>query len=335
MAIDLPMQPLNAFHADVEQAAALTTPTPDELVARIQQLKAERNAVILAHNYQRPEIFDVADFAGDSYGLSVSAKKAQAEVIVFCGVRFMAETAAILSPDATVLLPEAMAGCGLADAITGDDVRAMKAQNPGVPVCMYINCTAEVKAESDVICTSSNAIRVVNALEGDKVIFGPDANLAAWVQKHTDKELIVWEGYCPVHKDITAAMLEETERLYPDAVTIVHPECGPEVVAEADEVLSTSGMVDFVKQSSARRFIIGTEIGLIHKLRREVPDKEVHPIYRHKSCDQACSCPFMKLTGLQSVLRALETDTVRITVEEPLRSRAQRAIDAMLDIGLG
>lgn len=306
----------------------------DLLVEEIQELKRKKRAFVLCHNYQKPEVHRVADSVGDSYGLSLAAKNADCDVIVFCGVRFMAETAHILSPKKKVLLPEEMAGCALADAITTEDVRKWRKQYPGSPVVMYINCSAEVKAESDVICTSANALHIVDSIEGDPVLFGPDANLAQVVRSKTRKKLIRWNGYCPVHKAVTREMLEQTMKLFPDAVVIVHPECNPEVVELADEVLSTSQMIDVIGKRPEKRFIVGTEIGLIQKARELFPNKEIHPIYRHKSCDQSCACPYMKVTSLQSVLRSLQTETHLITVVEEIRAKALRAVNRMLEIGL-
>ncbi len=309
-------------------------PRIDELVREINDLKKKDRAIVLCHNYQRPEVHRVADFVGDSYGLSVAAKKADCDIIVFAGVRFMAETAYILNPSKTVLLPEEMAGCALADTITADNVREMKKKHSGAPVVMYINCTAEVKAEADAICTSSNALHIVNSIEGDPVLFGPDANLAAFVKARAKKNVIAWEGYCPVHKAVTREMLEQTISLFPDAVVIVHPECNPDVVELADEVLSTSQILEVIKKRPEKKFVVGTEIGLIQKAQLDNPGKEIHPIYRHKSCDESCACPFMKVTTLESIHRSLIEKTVRITVPEPIRLRALKSVEKMLELGL-
>ncbi len=306
----------------------------DSLVQEIKALKREKQAIVLCHNYQKPEIHRIADHVGDSYGLSVAASKAEGQIIVFCGVRFMAETAHILSPHKKVLLPEAMAGCALADEITAEQLRDWKKEHPGAPVVMYINCSADVKAESDVICTSSNALHVVETIPGDPVLFGPDANLANVVKAKSKKEVIAWEGYCPVHRAVTREMTEETMALFPDAVVIVHPECNPDVVDLADEVLSTSEMLKVIAQRPEKRFVIGTEIGLIQKAQELNPKKEIYPIYRHKSCDQSCACPFMKVTGLESVVRSLREETEVITLDEEVRLQAKRAVDRMLEIGL-
>ncbi|HMQ11153.1 MAG TPA: quinolinate synthase NadA [Oligoflexia bacterium] len=320
---------------DIEQTAL----SSQDLIAEIERLKKEKNALILAHNYQKPEIHDIADKIGDSYGLSKMATEVECDTIVFCGVRFMAETAYILNPEKTVLLPETEAGCGLADEITGPQLKQWKAENPGADAVMYINCSADVKAEADVCCTSSNALHIVENMPSDTILFGPDANLADWVSKSlkakgSNKKIIPWQGYCPVHKAVSLDMLEKTIELHPDAVIIVHPECNPDVVAKADAVLSTSQMLDFVKDSPEQKFIIGTEIGLIQKAQKICPDKEIHPIYQHKSCDQSCACPYMKVTNLNSVLDSLQHDRFKITVAEDIRLKALKSVEKMLEIGL-
>ncbi len=306
----------------------------DQLIEEIQDLKQKKKAFVLCHNYQKPEVHRIADRVGDSYGLSVAAKKTDCEMIVFCGVRFMAETAYILNPTKKVLLPEEMAGCALADTITAQDVKIWKKEHPGASVVMYINCSADVKAESDAICTSSNALHVVNSIEGETVLFGPDANLANVVKAKTKKNLIPWTGYCPVHKAVTREMVEKTMELFPDAVLIVHPECNPDVVELADEVLSTSQMLEVIQKRPEKKFVVGTEIGLIQKAQELCPDKEIHPVYRHKSCDQSCACPFMKVTSLESVLHSLKTKTHVITVPKEIRVRALKAVNRMLEFGL-
>jgi quinolinate synthase len=304
------------------------------LVAEIQELKRKKRAFVLCHNYQAPEVHRVADSVGDSYGLSVAAKKAECDIIVFCGVRFMAETAYILNPTRKVLLPEEMAGCALSDTITAGQLCAWKKRYPGAPVVMYVNCSAEVKAESDVICTSSNALHIVDSIDGDPVLFGPDANLANFVRARTRKKVIAWDGYCPVHKAVTREMLEKTIERYPGAFVIVHPECNPDVVDLADEVLSTSQMIEVIGKRPERTFIVGTEIGLIQKAQELYPRKEIHPIYEHKSCDQSCACPYMKVTSLESVLRSIQTETHVVSVPEDIRVMALRAVERMLAIGL-
>lgn len=324
---------LELFLPTKETQTPAAQSTEERLAAEVRELKQQRNALILGHRYQRVSVQKVADVIGDSYDLSAAATKTNADVIVFCGVRFMAETAKLLNPEKTVLLPESMAGCALADSITPEDVRALKAEYPHANVVMYINCSAEVKAECDAICTSANALKVVEAMPSDTVIFGPDRNLAERIKKQTKKNIIIAGGYCPVHKEITKEMLQSTLANYPDAMVLVHPECNADVQEMADGVLGTTGMVDYVRKSTAKRFIIGTEQGLVQQMQLDFPDKEIHPIYRHKSCDESCACPFMKMTMLASVKRALLTNTENITVPEPIAGRALKAVQKMMEIG--
>ncbi|HLC66200.1 MAG TPA: quinolinate synthase NadA [Candidatus Nanoarchaeia archaeon] len=322
---------------ELQSSEWFRVPPPDDtantLVQEVQELKKSYNAIILAHRYQRIGVQQIADVIGDSYDLSVAATKTSAPTIVFCGVRFMAETTKLLNPMKTVLLPESMAGCALADTITAAEVRSLKQEHPDASVVMYINCSAEVKAECDAICTSANAQKVIEAMPTQKVIFGPDRNLAERMKQRCSKELIIAGGYCPVHKEITREMLESTLAKYPDAIVLVHPECNPDVQELADAVLGTTGMVEHVRMSKAKRFIIGTEQGLIQKMQLDFPEKEIHPIYRHKSCDESCACPFMKLTKLASVKRALVQGTEEITVPAHLAPRALRAVQRMMEIG--
>jgi len=299
--------------------------TRAEIEERIQQLKKERNALILAHNYQLPEIQDIADFTGDSLELARLARETDAEVIVFCGVDFMAETAAILNPDKTVLLPAKDAGCPLADMATADALIEKKKEYPDAAVVCYVNSTAEVKAESDICCTSANAVKVVNSLEQDRVLFVPDQNLASWVARHTDKEIIPWQGFCITHHRLRAEDVKRAREAHPDAIVVVHPECPPEVVDLADEVASTTGILKYVKNSSAQKFIIGTEMGLLHRLMKENPGKTFFIL------SPGLVCPNMKkISSIQMVLDALETNTHHVVVEEPLRSRALAAVERML-----
>jgi quinolinate synthase len=297
-----------------------------ELANRLQELKRQRNAVILAHYYQRDEIQDVADFIGDSFQLSQQAAATDADVIVFCGVHFMAESAAILSPDKIVLLPEPRAGCPMADMIDVDGLRKFKAEHPDAAVVSYVNTTAAVKAESDICCTSANAVKVVNSLDADRVIFTPDRNLGRYIARHTDKEVVVWEGFCNTHDHLTLEQLEKTQAEHPQALTVVHPECRPEISAAADYVSSTSGMIRFVRQSDAKEFIIGTEGGLLHLLQRENPDK------RFYLASPNLICPNMKANTLAKVVRSLETMSPEITVPEDIREKAVLALDRMLAI---
>ncbi|SNQ59620.1 quinolinate synthase NadA [Candidatus Methanoperedens nitratireducens] len=296
---------------------------------RIKWLKKEKNAIILAHNYQRGDVQDAADFVGDSFGLSQKAVSSGADVIVFCGVDFMAESAAVLNPGKTVLMPELSAQCPMAGMITPESLKLEKEKHPGAAVICYVNTSAAVKAQSDVCCTSANAIKVVNSMEADEIIFVPDRNLALYVAANTEKKIIPWKGYCPTHHLILPGdiLLEKEE--HPDALVLVHPECRPEVVALADKVLSTSGMLKYAAQSSSKEFIIGTEVGLLHRLNRENPDKKFIPATRY------AVCPNMKMNTLGSIIRALERNEHVIKVPEDIRKRAKLALDRMLEVGRG
>jgi len=252
--------------------------TKEELKTSVKEWKQKRGAIILAHNYQKGEIQDVADFIGDSLGLSQKAAQLKEEIIVFCGVHFMAETAAILAPEKTILIPDPQAGCPMAAMASAEELKAWKQRNPGVEVACYVNTTAEVKAECDICCTSSNAVRVVNSLAGNKVLFAPDKNLAAYVARNTEKEIIAWDGYCYVHNNILAKDLEEKKALHPQAEIWVHPECRPEVIDLADKVLSTGQMVAEAKRTGKKEVIIGTESGIIYRLKKENPTKNFYPV---------------------------------------------------------
>jgi quinolinate synthase len=298
-------------------------------VERIRKLKKERNAIILAHNYQRGDVQDIADFVGDSFGLSQKAVDSGADTIVFCGVDFMAESAAILNPGKTVLMPELSAQCPMAAMITAESLRHEKEKYPGAAVVCYVNTPASVKAESDICCTSANAVKVVNALPEDEIIFVPDRNLALYVAAHTDKKIIPWNGYCPTHHLILPGdiLLEKEE--HPDAEILVHPECRQDVIALADQVLSTTGMLNYARQSTSKEFIIGTEVGLLHRLNRENPDKTFIPATKY------AVCPNMKMNTLGSIIRALERNEHVIKIPEALRVKAKLALDRMLEVGRG
>lgn len=299
----------------------------EKLISQIEQLKAERNAVILAHNYQPGEIQDLADFTGDSLGLSVQASQTDADVIVFCGVRFMAETAAILSPQKTVLLPEKSAGCPMADMITAEQLCQLKQENPGALVVCYVNSTAEVKAESDYCCTSSNAVEIVNSLPRDKrIIFVPDQHLGQFVAERTGRELILWPGYCTTHVLITADDIMAAKTKYPDAVVMAHPECNEPVKELADELLSTGQMLKFAAKSKVKRFIIATENGIIHALKKQNPDAEFFPA-SHRAI-----CPNMKKITIDKVISSLRENKYRITVPEEIRIKAQKSLDRMVEV---
>src|SRR3954471_18565700 len=311
-----------------------------ELQAEIKQLARKRRAVILAHNYERPEGQDVAAFVGDSLGLSREAGKTSAEVIVFCGVHFMAETAAILSPSKTVLLPDLAAGCSLASTINADDLRRWKAEHPGAVVVAYVNTTAEVKAESDYCCTSGNAVEVVNSISADReILFLPDMFLGAHVRRLTGRKNIhVWMGECHVHAGIDPENIRLQRSLHPEAEFLIHPECGCstsvlEAMSAGDvdpagvQILSTEGMIKRPAISDANDFIVATEVGILHRLRRENPGK------RFFAANERASCAYMKVTTLPKVLRSLELNLYPITVPPETANRARRAIERMVAIG--
>ena len=298
----------------------------ENLVARIQDLRRERNAVILAHNYQLGEVQDIADFTGDSLELSRKAAATDADVIVFCGVHFMAETAKILSPQKTVLLPDPHAGCPMANMVDVPRLREFKAQHPGLPVVAYVNTTAEVKAESDVCCTSANAIKVVESVEADEVIFIPDKSLAAYVASRTAKRIIPYPGFCPTHHRILAQDVVLTKMEHPKAKVLAHPECTADVIELADVVASTSGMIRWVAGHDDEEIILCTERGIIHRMQKDSPSKRFY---------NPCSlniCPNMKKIELEKVLWSLEDMTYEITVPEETIGRARKAIEGMLAV---
>lgn len=298
----------------------------NELTEKIKELKKQRNALILVHNYQLQEVQDIADFKGDSLELSRKAAATDADVIVFCGVHFMAETASILSPQKKVLLPDLESGCPMADMINREQLIQFKKKNPGATVVTYINSTAEVKAETDICCTSSNAVKVVKSIDNDKIIFCPDRNLGSYVQKVLNKKLILWQGFCPTHMRMLPEYVVEKKRKYPKAVVLVHPECQPETVALADEVLSTTGIMNYVKSSDAEEFIIGTENEITFVLRRMYPDKIFHTV------SDIALCPNMKKNTLEKVLWTLQDMKNEIRVPENIREKAYKPIKRMLDI---
>jgi quinolinate synthase len=298
-----------------------------ELINEINALRKERKAVLLAHNYQRPEVQDIADFTGDSLGLSRQAARTGAEVIVFCGVHFMAQTAKLLSPSKTVLLPEKEAGCPMADMITAEQLREFKTRYPGAPVVAYVNTTAEVKAESDICCTSANAVEVVKSLDADRVLFVPDRNLGSWVAKAVpDKEILLYPGFCPTHQYITAEDIRKAKQEHPGALVLAHPECAAEVLALSDAIRSTSGMLRFARESEATEFIVATEMGLLHPLQKDNPGKTFHPLF-------SALCPNMKLTTLESVRKSLTTNTHVIEIDEDIAGRARATVERMVAIG--
>ncbi len=301
--------------------------TQQELSRDIRKLKEERKAVILAHVYQRPEIQEIADFVGDSLGLAQRAAATEAEVIVFCGVHFMAESASILCPDKTVVLPRIDAGCPMADMAGAGDLKRKKEEIAGAVVVCYVNTTAAVKAESDIACTSANAVEVVASLPKDRpVIFVPDRNLGRYVAQKTGREMILWEGFCPTHDGLLAEDVMAAKSAHPDALILVHPECRPEVVALADCVASTTGMIRFAAESSAREFIICTEEGILYPLKKRCPEK------RFYLASDRLVCPTMKLTTLEDVHRALIELRPRVEVPPAVRERAVRCLERMLDL---
>ncbi len=301
-----------------------------KLIQEILSLKKRRNAIILAHNYQLGEVQDIADFVGDSLGLSQTAAKTDANVIVFCGVHFMAETASILSPDKIVLLPDIHAGCPMANMITAEELRQRKSElPPGVSVVCYVNSSAEVKAESDVCCTSANAVKVIESLEADEILFVPDQYLGHYISTKTDKKIILWPGFCHTHIRIQPQHLTNLRQEHPQAKVVVHPECRPEVITLADEVLSTGGLCKYAASSEVKEIIVGTEIGIIHRLRKENPGKKFIP-----ASEQAV-CPRMKLITLESILWSLQEMTTQVKVPEEIRLKAKVAVDKMMEIGRG
>jgi len=296
----------------------------DKMVELVKELKKQRNAVILVHNYQRPEMFRIADYIGDSLGLSVKAAETDADVILFCGVKFMAETAKVLSPNKTVLLPNMDAGCSLADMATVEKLRKVKNQYPDAAVVSYVNTSADVKAISDICCTSANAVEVVNSLPHKKVIFLPDKNLGRYVRQHTDKEIILWDGYCFVHDKLDADTLMEFKQRYPDAKVIAHPECKEELLKLSDHICGTGGMAKFAKSDGSKNFIVVTECGMTDKLRQDVPEKNFLSF-----CNV---CPYMKSTTMPLVIKALVYNTNEIILPEETIVNARKAIDRMLAV---
>ncbi|MEC4676265.1 MAG: quinolinate synthase [Nitrospirota bacterium] len=326
---------------------------PSEITSlqeQIQAFKQQKRAIILAHNYQRDEVQDIADFVGDSLELSRIAATKECEIIVFCGVHFMAESASILSPGKKVLLPEENALCPMADMIRVDaprpviksfpgfdtppsyvyppefSLRDIKRKYPGVPVVAYVNTTADIKAESDVCCTSANVVKVVESLPGEQVICIPDKNLSMWAARNTNKKVIAWDGFCHVHERVTPDDIRKARAEHPDAVVMAHPECRIEVLEMVDHVTSTSGMLRFATSSNAKEFIVGTEIGLMHRMRNENPDKIFYPLRKDMIC------PNMKKTTLQSIIRAFREESHLVKVPEHIRIPAKRALDRMLEI---
>ena len=299
----------------------------DALQQQIRKLARERNALLIAHNYQRDEVQEVADITGDSLALSMEAAKTDREVIVFCGVHFMAESAAILAPEKTVLLPRPDSGCPMADMVTAEGLKKLKEQHPDATVVTYVNSSAAVKAESDICCTSSNAISVARSLPAKKLLMVPDRNLGRYIARRVpEKDYVFWEGYCPTHDRLKTEEIIRAKADHPDAVFMAHPECRPDILELADHICSTSGMYEFARNNPATTFIVGTEEGILWRLRKENPDKTfIIP-------SRGLICPNMKLTSLEDILKSLETLEPRITVPEPIRLRALTALEKMLAV---
>lgn len=303
----------------------------DKLKSDIRKLLKDKDAIMVAHNYQRDEVQEIADFAGDSLGLSRIAAESDAKVIVFCGVHFMAESAAILAPEKKVLLPRLDAGCPMADMITAEDIMEEREKRPNAAIVAYVNTTAEVKAHSDICCTSANAVSIVNAVESDEVFMIPDRNLAQWVKKSVLKtrptmKMDYWDGFCPTHEYLTPEDVTALKKRHPDAAFMAHPECNPAVVDMADHVCSTSGMYTYAEKSPAKTFIVATENGILYRLRRDNPEKEFF------LASEAMICPNMKLINLEDIIVSLENMSGRVTVEEDIRIKAKVTLDKMLAV---
>jgi quinolinate synthase len=293
----------------------------------ILQLKKDKNAVILGHNYQRKEVQDISDFLGDSYGLSVQATKVEADMIVFCGVDFMAESAKILNPQKTVLLPNLKSMCPMAAMVDVEGLRGFKAENPGVPVVSYVNTSAAVKGETDLCCTSANAVKIVRSLKDEKIIFVPDSNLGLYVQRYVkDKEILLWPGYCPTHVDIRVDDLRELKSKHPDAEVLVHPECTPDVIDFADFAYSTEGIIRHVVSSPLREFIIGTEANMNHRLRKEAPGKMFYAV-------EAAICPNMRAITLENVRDSLLKSQHKVELSDEVIAKARAPLERMLEAG--
>ena len=297
------------------------------IVEKINELKTKKNAVILAHNYQRGEIQDIADFVGDSLGLSQQAAKSKADIIVFCGVHFMAETASILCPDKLVLIPDEHAGCPMANMITLKQLRLKKKEHPNAKVVCYVNSTAAIKAESDICCTSSNAMKIVSSFpQEQEILFIPDISLGNYIASKLNRTMILWEGFCPTHHRILAENIKKLKTEHPDAKVVVHPECTSDVIALADHVASTTGITKYCNESTAKEFIIGTETGILHRLRKENPAKYFF------AASQLADCSNMKLISLEKVLWSLEDLVYQIKVPVDISAKARLSIQKMLDL---
>ncbi|MCF7874210.1 MAG: quinolinate synthase NadA [Candidatus Omnitrophica bacterium] len=299
-----------------------------EIAEKIQRLKKEKNAVILVHNYQNPEVQDIADFLGDSLGLSRKAATTDADIIVFCGVYFMAETAKILSPQKKVIIPDKNSGCPMADMITKEQLTELKKKHLKAKVLTYVNSSAQVKSESDLCCTSSNSVKVVEVAfrKNQEVIFVPDKYLAQYTASRTGRKFIIWQGYCPTHAKIMPEDIKKQKKIHPGAKVMVHPECRPETIKLADAALSTSGMIKFAKETDAKDIIVGTEAGMVYPLKKEAPKKNFYP------AKEEATCPNMKKTNLEKVLWALEDLSYEVKIDNEIIQKGQKSIQAMLDL---
>jgi quinolinate synthase len=320
----------------VKEQGFVTTELQKEkdLISEIARLKKEKNAVIIAHYYQQEEIQDIADYIGDSLGLSQEAAKTDADVILFAGVHFMGETAKILSPNKTVIIPDLNAGCSLADSAPTDKFEAFLKDYPDHTVISYINCSAEIKALSDIICTSSNAVKIVDSLPKDaKIVFAPDINLGRYVAKKTNRELVLWDGACEVHIEISADKLKMLQGKYPNSKLIAHPECQQDVLDEADFIGSTTALLKYVAENDAPEFIVATEVGIIHKMKQAAPNKTIIPAPIHENNTCACSeCPYMKLNTLEKIHASLTHLQPEIFVPEDTRLKALKSVNKMLEL---
>ena len=306
-----------------------------DFAREIERLRKKKNAIILAHYYQYPEIQDIADYVGDSLGLSKQAASTDADMIVFAGVHFMAETAKIINPSKTVVLPDLEAGCSLADSCPANSLQSLKDENPNHVVVSYINCSADVKAISDIICTSSNAVRVVESISANKeIIFAPDENLGRYVSEKTGRDMLLWEGNCEVHIEFSNAKIEKIQIDYPNAKLIAHPESQQQILDQSEFIGSTSALLDYVSTDDAKEYIVATEVGILHKMKQLAPEKKYipAPITENNTC--ACSeCPYMKLNTLEKIYNCMKNELPQIHVKEEIRNKAQKAMDNMLLLG--
>ena len=327
---------MEALLEEVQRVGYVNKPVEEDidLVAEINRLKKEKNAVILAHYYVDGAIQDIADYIGDSLGLSQQAAATPADMIVFCGVHFMGETAKVLSPEKKVVIPDLNAGCSLADSAPADKFAEFKAQYPDHIVLSYINCSAEIKALSDIIVTSSNALKIVESLPKDqKIIFAPDANLGRFVSKKTGRDMVLWDGACIVHIDISLEKLYKLRAQYPEAKFIAHPECQEHILSEADYVGSTTALLKYVVDSPEQTFIVGTEAGILHKMKEAVPNKKIIPAPASQNNTCACSeCPYMKMNTMEKVYNAMLYEQPEIIVPEDIRVKAYRSVARMLEL---